>query len=212
MAGDKLDENTKESQDAAEALSRSERNKQTREKIGNDPDRLEERISVVDRDEYDLSGFSDKEINMALQGGTFDQNDQERLTGITTPVNEPEGGIEPPVDGDPVVPETAPITAGPTNINTGADFSGMADAKERAQNVMSGKGSQNVSQDNDQVSNVTGNNNYVDQTQDNSIRNYGGDKRVFNYQGGSGNDSPASMATMAGLCAADDSHPANASS
>lgn len=167
MAGDKLDENTKESQDAAEALSRSERNKQTREKIGNDPDRLEERISVVDRDEYDLSGFSDKEINMALQGGTFDQNDYERLTGTTTPVNEPEGGIEPPVDGDPVVPETAPITAGPIEINTGTDFGGQ---------VFGGSGGtgQNVVQDNDQVSNVVGNDNSVNQNQDNSVSGYGG--------------------------------------
>ena len=51
MAGDKLDENTQESQNAKQALSDSERNKQAREKIGNDPDQLAERISRVDRND-----------------------------------------------------------------------------------------------------------------------------------------------------------------
>ena len=54
--------------DAKQALSQSERNKQIREEIGNDPERLAERISVVDRDKYDFDGYTDKEINMALQG------------------------------------------------------------------------------------------------------------------------------------------------
>ena len=68
MAGEKLDEPTKESAEAKEALSRSERNKQTREEIGNDPERLAERIGGIDREKYDFDGYSDKEINMALQG------------------------------------------------------------------------------------------------------------------------------------------------
>ena len=86
-------------------------------------------------------------------------------------VNEPEGGIEPEVDGDPVVPETAPITAGPIEINTGADFGDQ---------VFSGSGGpgQNVVQDNDQTSSVVGNDNTVNQNQDNSVQNYGG--REFN--------------------------------
>ena len=94
-------------------------------------------------------------------------------------------------------------------------------AKEKAQNYKAGSNKNNqedignttqtVTQDNDQTSNITGDNNYVNQTQDNSVRNYGGDNRVFNYQGGSGNDSPASMATMAGFYAPDDSPSAQAS-
>ena len=89
----------------------------------------------------------------------------------TPVVNEPEGGIEPEVDGDPVVPETAPITTGPININTGADFSDM---------VFDGTGApgQTVFQDNDQTSSVVGNNNTVNQNQDNSVQNLGG--REFN--------------------------------
>ena len=174
MAGDKLDENNQDSQNAKQALSDSERNKQIREEIGNDPDRLADRISRVDRNGFDLTGYTDKEINMALQGDSFGAKDYERLTGKSAdgpPVNPPGGGIEPEVDGDPVVPETAPVTAGPIEVNTGADFSDM---------VFGGSGGpgQTVVQDNDQVSNVVGNDNTVNQDQDNSVRNLGG--REFN--------------------------------
>ena len=69
----------------------------------------------------------------------------------------------------------------------------------------------NTNQDNDINNNITGHNNYVNNRQDNSIRNYGGDQRVFNYQGngygsgGSGLDSPVSAATMAGFYSPSDS-------
>ena len=74
---------------------------------------------------------------------------------------------------------------------------------------------QNVSQSNPQTSTVTGNNNYVNQMQDNSIRNYGGDNRSFVYNsqsagGGKYTETPASMATLAGFYAPDDSHGAQA--
>ena len=108
MAGDKLDENTKESQDAKQALSTSERNKQIREEIGNDPDRLAERIAGVDREKYDFSGFSDKEINMALQGDEFGDNDYERLTGKK-------------IGGDDPVSETPAPTPAPADPTPGDD-------------------------------------------------------------------------------------------
>ena len=73
---------------------------------------------------------------------------------------------------------------------------------------------QNVNQDNDINSTVDGNNNYVVNNQDNSIRQYGGDNRsfVYNSNGGDGlTDTPASMATLAGFYAPDDSPAATAS-
>ena len=165
MAGEELNENTKESQDAAEALRQSERNKQTREKIGNDPDRLEERLGIVDRDKYDLSGFSDKEINMALQGGTFDQNDYERLTGATTPVNEPEGGNDDPVvevpDTNPIKPPSSPPPS-QTPVRPYPPIGGGSTH------------TQIVNQDNDINSDVSGDNNNVNIGQDNSVNQYGG--------------------------------------
>ena len=109
MAGEKLDEPTQESADAKEALSRSERNKQIREEIGNDPERLAERIAGVDREKYDFTGYTDKQINMAMQGGTFDHNDYARLTGKPVGGGDDDGGggdndTNPaPVVEDPVV-------------------------------------------------------------------------------------------------------------
>ena len=74
----------------------------------------------------------------------------------------------------------------------------------------------NINQDNDINNEVTGDGNYINNQQDNSIRNYGGDQRVFNYQsngygsGGQGLDTPVSAATMAGFYSPSDSHGANA--
>jgi len=70
---------------------------------------------------------------------------------------------------------------------------------------------QNINQDNDQTSTITGDNNTIWQQQDNSIRQYGGDNRSFVYQGGnSGVDTPVSAATMAGFYDVDDSPAAQA--
>jgi len=70
----------------------------------------------------------------------------------------------------------------------------------------------NVNADNDINTAITGNSNNVTNMQDNSIRNYGGDTRTFNYQssGNPGLDSPVSAATMGGFYAPSDSHGANA--
>ena len=75
-------------------------------------------------------------------------------------------------------------------------------AKERTQTFVSQSSSQEqeVNQDNDIESTVTGNNNYVNNTQDNSVRYFGGNTTNFNYQGsGEGPDTPATMMTLAGI-------------
>ena len=74
---------------------------------------------------------------------------------------------------------------------------------------------QNIDQDNDQTSTVTGNNNTVIQEADNSIRMYGGDNRTFTYNstgGGEGQmyDTPGTMATLGGFYDVDDSPAAQA--
>ena len=167
MAGEKLDEPTKESADAKEALSRSEQNKATRERIGNDPERLAERLSGVDREKYDFDGYTDKEINMAMQGSTFDENDYARLTGksIDKPEDpkpeEPEVSIPTPTpspDPTPVKPQPAP---GGPDQTIGVRPPGL------------GYPGQNINQDNDITSNVTGDNNTVTNNQDNSINSFG---------------------------------------
>jgi vacuolar-type H+-ATPase subunit H len=70
---------------------------------------------------------------------------------------------------------------------------------------------QEIGMDNDQSSEITGDNNTVMQMQDNSVRNYGGDNRSFVYQGGnSGVDTPVSAMTMSGILDVDDSPAAQA--
>jgi len=71
---------------------------------------------------------------------------------------------------------------------------------------------QDIAQDNDQTSTITGDNNTVWQQQDNSIRQYGGDNRSFVYNGSnSGVDTPVSAMTMSGFLDVDDSPAAQAS-
>jgi hypothetical protein len=168
MAGDKLNEPTKESADAKQALSDSERNKQIREEIGNDPERLSQRIGGVDREKYDFDGYTDKQINMALQGGTFGDEDYARLTGKSLGGDEPKPEAEP--EKPPVVtPEPTPEVKPETPGYTPPDYQGIGPGF--------GGFSQNINQDNDITSNVTGNNNTVTNTQDNSINGFGAASR-----------------------------------
>ena len=166
MAGDKLNEPTKEASDAKEALSRSEQNKRTREEIGNDPERMSERISGVDREKYDFEGFSDKEINMALQGDSFGDKDYARLTGETPGGDEPDAPVE---DDTPVttkpVDEPKPEAPGKPYVPAKPDFQGIGPGF--------GVGGQNINQNNDFTSTVTGDDNTTTNTQDNSINGYG---------------------------------------
>ena len=163
MAGDKINE---------------DRNFAARQAIANDPEKSAAKLSRVSGD-YDLSGYSDKDVIMAFQGDSFGADDYQRLTGKSAdgpPVNPPGGGIEPEVDGDPVVPEVAPITAGPINIDTGSgDVNTPAMSMPYVPNPGNGYGntSQTVVQDNDQISSVVGNDNTVNQDQDNSVAQYG---------------------------------------
>ena len=167
MAGDKLNEPTKESADAKQALSDSERNKQIREEIGNDPERLSQRIGGVDREKYDFDGYTDKQINMALQGGTFGDEDYARLTGKSV------GGDKPETKPEEHKPEDDNVSINPVEdtkpqpyIPSKPDYQGIGPGF--------GVGGQNINQDNDITSNVTGDNNTVTNTADNSINGFAG--------------------------------------
>jgi hypothetical protein len=97
----------------------------------------------------------------------------------------------------------------PTDYKGG--YNSSTGANQSAQQVDSST-NLNANQDNDINTDIEGDNNYVYSRQDNSIRNYGGDTRVFNYQS-SGNpalDSPVSAATMGGYYDVDDSPGARA--
>ena len=116
MAGEELNKETPEAKEAkgsvVKAAAEQDQNYAARERIGNDPERLAERIGGIDRDAYDFDGFTDKQINMAMRGGTFGDEDYARLTGKpldggdnnTTPV-------EPPDDAETPLPtpEASPV-------------------------------------------------------------------------------------------------------
>ena len=148
-----------------EELSNAARNKQIREEIGNDPDRLSTRLEGVDRDAYDFTGFSDKEINMAFQGGEFGDKDYARLTGISD--DDSSGG------GNGSGGDSG-------SGNTGGGLSGFNPSINSAPSMdmnpsypespFGGSAQQNIQQDNDISTIISGDNNTVDNFQDNSIR------------------------------------------
>ena len=84
---------------------------------------------------------------------------------------------------------------------------GNQPVNNQEQTAKIGDQTQKVNQDNDINNTVTGDNNYTNINQDNSVRQYGGDNRIFQYQsnGNAGTDTPASMATLAGFYDVDDS-------
>jgi hypothetical protein len=97
------------------------------------------------------------------------------------------------------------------NDNTSGNTTNSNNKAQANNTKISNKQDQNINQKNPQTSKIDGNNNYVNQFQDNSIRQYGGDNRSFVYNSnGEGPDTPATMATLAGYFAPDDSHGAQA--
>ena len=93
-------------------------NYDARKRIVDDPAKLQQRLSGLDRDKYDVSGFSDKEIGMAMRGDSFGAEDYERLTGKKfggdEPKEEPKPKPEPKPEPTPQTAENKPNTQGNT--------------------------------------------------------------------------------------------------
>ena len=104
-------------------LSLAQRNENARERIAADPERAAARLGMVDRNKYDLSGYSDKDIIMAFQGGKFAEDDYSRLTGkqIAAPApTEPKNpandiGTEPAESSAPVMESPFELRPEPTS-------------------------------------------------------------------------------------------------
>ena len=123
-------------------------------------------------------------------------------------------GIDDRDENTPDINEDSPIVP----EDSGPDYSTLAgqDLTDPStfvnfQQVQSGQDNtqtQGAQQDNDINSTITGDNNYTNINQDNSVRNYGGDQRNFTYVANNDNpytNTPASMATMAGFYEVTDS-------
>ena len=152
---------------AGEAL--KDANYEARLRLSNDPEKAAERAALVG-DKYDVSGYSDKEISMALQGDSFLDEDYARLTGKSV------CGGDKPADPKPDKPTPAPSPTPDPEPSPIAPTPDKPDITIPVIPVGPGTGGQNqyVNQDNDITTNVTGDNNTVDNSQDNSVRQYGG--------------------------------------
>ena len=136
-------------------------------KLSEDPEKAKERAGMVG-EKYDVSGFSDKEISMALQGDTFGDKDYARLTGES--LGGDDGGSEPETPNTPGNPEPTP------GDNPGGPVLMPPNGPNQAITPpVYGNGGGNISfnQDNDQTANFTGDNNNVVQNQDMSVNGYG---------------------------------------
>lgn len=133
MAGEELNKEDSVSQEAKEAVvdaaAKNDPNYEARQRIANSPERTAERLSGLDREAYDFDGFSDKEIVMAMKGGSFGDEDYARLTGkplggdkpeVTTPVEPPSDDVNNPLPtpepGKPDKPGPDPFPS-PINIS-----------------------------------------------------------------------------------------------
>ena len=156
-------------------------NFEARSKLSEDPEKAAERAAKVGTG-YDVSGYTDKEISMALQGDSFGDDDYARLTG-----GQPDAPSTNPVDN--VVEDTAePTDQAKPEVNVDFGDGGIdLGVKPPAEQPVFGTpgtlpglaGGQFVMQDNDQQSSVVGDNNTVTQNQDNSIGGYGGRANDF---------------------------------
>ena len=149
---------------AGEAL--KDANFEARERLSNDPEEAAKRAALVG-DNYDVSGYSDKEISMALRGSSFLDEDYARLTGKGGDPS-PEKPGDPEKPGNPGTPGNPPPEVSiPTPVPTpGRPFPGFPGPGKPG----SGDQSQNIYQDNDITNTITGDNNEVSNFQDNSIR------------------------------------------
>ena len=147
-----------------------------REKLSNDPEMAASRAGKVGSD-YDVSGYSDKEISMALMGDSFGDEDYARLTGKSMG-----GGSD---DAKPDTPSTPigedPKPVAPVMPPARGEQDQWMDIPGAAPGVDGGM-SQSVQQDNDITSSVTGDNNTVTNQQDNSVGQFlGGYMRKHNF-------------------------------
>ena len=148
---------------AGEAL--RDANFDARTRLSNDPEEAAKRAGLVG-DKYDVSGYSDKEISMALMGSSFGDEDYARLTGKSIGGDEPSPAPTPtkpaPTPAPGPSPERPPIDLMPEKPAPIIPLPGIGGPGTGTQN-------QNISQDNDITTSIRGDNNQVENFQDNSI-------------------------------------------
>ena len=155
------------------------RNRAARERLSNNPKTLASRVAKAKSSKYDLSGFSDKEISMAMQGSGFDQFDYAHLTGKPVGGEKSSGSKKPASGGS----GDSGSDGGSTPSLPGGDDSSFFDDKPifgipvmptpTPDGDYSVSQIQNVQQDND-INQTIGDNNTVTNNVDNSVSQQNG--------------------------------------
>ena len=148
-----------------------------RERLSNNAETAAARAAKVG-DEYDVSGYSDKEISMALQGDSFLDDDYARLTGKSMPGTE---DAKPDAPAAPIAEEPKPVA--PVQPPAVGEQDQWMQIPGAAPGPDGGGMSQNVQQDNDITTSITGDGNTVTNQQDNSVSQgfLGGYMRKHNF-------------------------------
>lgn len=154
---------------AGEAL--KDPNYEARKRLSENAETAAARAAKVG-DAYDVSGYSDKEISMALQGDSFLDDDFARLTGKAVKKNEPAAAPAPaPSASAPTpapAPEERPSVVMPSPQEP-VSVRPLPVPRPSSPTPMFGGQQQNITQDNDITNTIVGDNNEVSNFQDNSI-------------------------------------------
>lgn len=152
---------------AGEAL--KDPNYEARKRLSENAETAAARAAKVG-DKYDVSGYSDKEISMALQGDSFLDDDFARLTGKAVKKDEPAAAPTPaPTPSTPApAPQERPSVVMPPPQEP-VSVRPLPAPKPGGGAPMFGGQQQNITQDNDITNTIVGDNNEVSNFQDNSI-------------------------------------------
>ena len=173
---------------------------------------------------FDISKYKKADIKASQRGSGWDENDQSRYDDLiasrskakskaqtqkkktaSKPKSQPKQNQQ--QQPKQQQPKEKPVQQTINNPSANANDGGSA--------LADGSQTQNVNQDNDINTDINGDYNTVVNNQDNSIRQYGGNTKVFNYQGGKGEsglyDSAVSAGTMGGFFHDEDSPGSSAS-
>ena len=145
-----------------------------RSRLSSDPEEAARRAALVG-DKYDVSGFSDKEISMALMGASFGDEDYARLTGKSLDKEEDKDDSskdKPKAGGGDTISDSfnTDIRDSFNKTNTDSFNTDIRDSFNRNE-VFESKTTQtqNIAQDNDITNTINGDNNVISNNQNNSI-------------------------------------------
>jgi hypothetical protein len=167
----------------------------------------------ADRSRYDAYAKAtqglDKDLAFkALEGGmTFGDSDRARYDKL---VRDRDSAAKAKAQASAKAKAQAHKNNTTNNVNSSTNKPAKTPKQKAPSNTLAdGSQRQDITQDNDINTNINGDGNLVNNNQDNSIRQYGGNTKTFNYNGNANGNpyesTPVSAGTMAGFFHDEDS-------